>query len=89
MESLLTLIEQITPIPTARVSVLPGDEIINDGGNGDAHQHDKKEDVPNNADEDNNEQPAHPEPAIDTDDVFSMITKNDNIEMMSENQVLL
>jgi len=35
-ESLHTSIGRITPIPTARVSVLPEDEIIDDGGNGDA-----------------------------------------------------
>jgi hypothetical protein len=49
MESLHTSIGRITPIPTARVSVLPEDEIIDNGGNGDAQHHDE-EDVPSNED---------------------------------------
>jgi hypothetical protein len=88
MESLHTLIGRITPIPTARVSVLPEDEIIDDGGNGDAQHHDE-EDIPSDEDEEDNEEPAHPEPETHTNDILSMITDDDNKEMMAQNRMLL
>jgi len=87
MESLHTSIGRITPIPTARVSVLLADEIIDDGGNGDAQHHDE-EDVTSDEDEED-EELAHPEPETHTDDVLSMITDHDNKEMMAQNRMLL
>ena len=68
--------------------VLPEDEIFDDGGNGDAQHHDE-EDATSDEDEEDNEQLAHPEPETDTDNVLSMITDDDNKEMMAQNRLLL
>jgi len=90
MESLQPSIGRITPIPTPRVSVLPEDEIIHDGGNGKAQDHDKREeDVLSDDDEEDDDEPPHPEPETHTDDVLSMITDHDNKEMMAQNRMLL
>jgi chemotaxis protein histidine kinase CheA len=88
MESLHLSIGPITPIPTALDSVLPEDEIIDNGGNGDAQHHDQ-EDEPSDEDEEDDEEPAHPEPETHTDDVISMITDDDNKEMIAQNRMLL
>jgi hypothetical protein len=81
-------LDELPLFPTPRVSVLPQDEIIDDGGNGDAQHHDE-EDVPSDEDEEENEEPAHHEPETHTDDVLSMITDDDNKEMMAQNRMLL
>jgi len=90
LEPLQTSIGRITPIPTARVLVLPEVEFIDDGGNGDGQALDEREEnVPTNEDEEDNDEPAHSEPETHTDDVLSMMTDNDNKAMMSQHRMLL
>jgi hypothetical protein len=88
MQSLHMSIGRITRIPSARVSVLPEDAIIDADGNGDAQHHDE-EDVPSDEDEEDDEEPAHRSNETHTDDVLSMTTDDDNKEMMAQNRMLL
>jgi len=89
MESLHTSIDWITAIPTARVLVLSEDEIIDDGWNGKAQHHGEEEHVTTDDDEDENEDPAHLEPEMHTDDIFSMLNDDDNKVMKEQNRMLL
>jgi len=90
MESLQPSIGRVTPIPTARASLLPEDQIIDDGSNGDAQDHDEREEnVRSDDDEEDDDEPANPEPETNTDDVLSMITDDDNKEMVAQNRMVL
>jgi len=85
MEALHPSIGRITTIPTADVTLLLEDEIIDVCANSNAQDHDEREEaIPSNKDDENND-----EPETHIDSVWSNITQDHNHKMMVQNRMLL
>lgn len=64
--------------------------MIDDGGNGDAHDDDEgEENFPSDEDKKYDEERAQLEPETLSNDVLSMITDDDNTEMIAQNRMFL
>jgi len=90
IESLRASLSRITPIPTGRISVKPEDKINDDDPAGTQLQEEARD--PHNEDQDEHEDdPTLPngEDNRGRNDIFSMITEDDQSEMLQHNRMLL
>jgi len=90
IESLRASLSRITPIPRGRVSVLPEDE-INDDNPAKTQVHEETCDLDNEDEDKDKDNSTLPEGEDNRgrDDILSKITKDDQKEMLEQNQMLL
>ena len=88
IESLRASLSRIIPIPTGRVSVLPEDE-INDDDPAETKVHEEARDPDDEEEDEDDSTLPEGEDNRGRDDILSMITEDDQKEMLEQNRMLL